>query len=68
MNRRELEILRHVAKGLSNRAIAQSLGISERTVQAHMVNAFGKLGVRTRTAAVMKCVSCGLIEADGAAE
>ncbi len=68
LNPRELDILRAVARGLGNRAIAAELSISERTVQAHLVNAFGKLGVRTRTAAVMRCVSSGLIEARGPGE
>jgi DNA-binding NarL/FixJ family response regulator len=61
---RELDVLRLVAKGMGNREIANSLGISERTVQAHLVNVFAKLGVKTRTAAVMQCVSAGIIEVE----
>ncbi len=68
LNPREVDILREVAKGMGNRAIAAKLGISERTVQAHLVNAFGKLGVRTRTAAVMRCVSSGLIASEEVAD
>jgi DNA-binding NarL/FixJ family response regulator len=64
LNPREVDILREVAKGMGNRATATKLGISERTVQAHLMNAFGKLGVRTRTSAVMRCVSSGLIAAE----
>ncbi len=65
---RELDVLRLVAKGMGNREIAHVLGISERTVQAHLVNVFAKLGVRTRTAAVMQCVSAGIIEVEGPAK
>ena len=65
INPRELDVLRLVAKGMGNREIAHVLGISERTVQAHLVNVFGKLGVKTRTAAVMQCVAAGIIEVEG---
>ncbi|MQY02896.1 response regulator [Actinomadura macrotermitis] len=49
---REIEILELVARGLSNRAIAKELFISEATVKTHLVHVFAKLGVETRTAAV----------------
>lgn len=62
---RELDVLRLVAKGMGNREIAHILSISERTVQAHLMNVFAKLGVRTRTAAVMQCVAAGIIEVEG---
>ncbi len=65
INPREIDVLRLVAKGMGNREIAHDLGISERTVQAHLVNVFGKLGVKTRTAAVMQCVAAGIIEVEG---
>ena len=65
INPRELDVLRLVARGMGNREIAHVLGISERTVQAHLVNVFGKLGVKTRTAAVMQCVAAGIIEVEG---
>ncbi|MFF5290617.1 LuxR family transcriptional regulator [Paractinoplanes globisporus] len=48
---RELDVLRLVAAGKSNRAIAVELVISERTVERHVSNIFGKLGVASRTAA-----------------
>ncbi|HKK07842.1 MAG TPA: response regulator transcription factor [Gemmatimonadota bacterium] len=48
---RELEVLRHVAAGKTNRAIGETLSISERTVERHVSNIFHKLHVSTRTAA-----------------
>ena len=48
---RELEVLRLVAAGKSNREIASALIISERTVARHLQNIFAKLGVSSRTAA-----------------
>lgn len=48
---RELEVLRLVAEGRTNRAIAGELVLSERTVERHVTNTFAKLGVSTRAAA-----------------
>jgi DNA-binding CsgD family transcriptional regulator len=48
---RELEVLRHVAAGKSNKTIARDLGLSERTVDRHVSNIFDKLGVSSRAAA-----------------
>jgi DNA-binding NarL/FixJ family response regulator len=48
---RELEVLRLVARGKSNREIATALVISEHTVARHVQNIFGKLGVPSRAAA-----------------
>jgi DNA-binding NarL/FixJ family response regulator len=48
---RELQVLRQVAKGKSNKAIAQELFISEKTVHRHVSNIFLKLGVSSRAAA-----------------
>jgi len=53
LNQRELEILRLIAKGMSNKEIAGELIISERTVQTHLVNIFRKWGVNSRTQAVL---------------
>ena len=51
LTERELEVLRLVAAGKSNREIAAALVISEHTVARHVQNIFGKLGVSSRTAA-----------------
>jgi DNA-binding NarL/FixJ family response regulator len=51
LSAREVEVLRLVASGKTNREVAHTLVISERTVARHMANIFAKLGVSTRTAA-----------------
>jgi DNA-binding CsgD family transcriptional regulator len=48
---RELEVLRHVAGGKTNKEIATELVLSERTIERHVSNIFAKLGVSTRAAA-----------------
>ena len=58
---RELQILTLTGKGFTNKAIAVQLGISDRTVQNHLANIFQKLDAESRTAAVMRAVSLGLI-------
>lgn len=60
---REMEVLALVAQGLTNRAIGHQLRISDRTVQGHLANVYGKLGVSSRTEAVMTAVKSGWIEA-----
>jgi DNA-binding NarL/FixJ family response regulator len=64
LRRRELEVLRLVAKGLGNKEIAAQLVISERTVQTHLVNIFRKLGVSSRTAAVFTALKEGWLTLD----
>ncbi len=58
---REMDILRLVGKGLTNKEIGRSLYISDRTVQAHLSNIFSKLNVSSRTEAVMYAVRKGWI-------
>ena len=59
---REIEVLDSLAQGLSNRAIAARLGISEHTVKFHLASIFGKLGVSTRTSAVRRGLRRGVID------
>ena len=61
LTEREMEVLLSVAKGLTNKAIAVQLGISDRTVQGHIAHIFGKMGVTNRTEAVIRAVSLGWI-------
>jgi DNA-binding NarL/FixJ family response regulator len=51
LSRRELQVLRLVATGKTNKAIAQALALSERTVDRHVSNIFDKLDVPSRAAA-----------------
>ncbi|MFQ5576869.1 MAG: response regulator [Anaerolineae bacterium] len=60
---REMDILRLVGKGLTNKEIGRTLYISDRTVQAHLSNIFSKLNVSSRTEAVMHAVRRGWIAA-----
>lgn len=53
LSERELETLKLVAKGMSNKAIAETLFISEKTVKNHLYNVYKKLGVRDRTQAAI---------------
>jgi DNA-binding NarL/FixJ family response regulator len=58
---RELEVLRLVSTGLTNRAIAARLSLSEKTVARHLSNIFGKLGLSTRSAATAYAYENGLV-------
>ena len=51
LTQRELEVLRHVATGQTNRQIAAELTLSEKTVDRHVSNIFAKLDVPSRAAA-----------------
>lgn len=61
---RELEVLVLAGKGFTNKAIGVQLGISDRTVQGHLAKTYSKLQASSRTEAVMKAVSLGLIPAE----
>jgi DNA-binding CsgD family transcriptional regulator len=58
---REIEVLRLLATGRTDREIARDLFISPRTAQGHVARVFDKLGVNTRTAAVAAAISSGLL-------
>lgn len=58
---RELDVLRLAAKGFTNKAIGVQLSISDRTVQGHLAHSFSKLQASSRTEAVMRGVSLGII-------
>lgn len=58
---RELDALRLMAEGLTNRAVAARMHISEATVKTHLVHAFDKLGVRDRAAAVRVAYQRGIL-------
>jgi DNA-binding NarL/FixJ family response regulator len=53
LSRREKEVLRLVAQGLANKQIGRALGISERTVKAHLGRVFRQIGVVDRTSAAL---------------
>ena len=59
---REVEVIRCVARGLSNAQVGRELHIGEATVKTHLLRAFEKLGVDDRTAAVTEAYRAGLIE------
>jgi len=58
---RELEVLRLVSTGLTNRGIAERLSLSEKTVARHLSNIFAKLGLSTRSAATAYAYEHGLL-------
>jgi DNA-binding NarL/FixJ family response regulator len=58
---REIEIVQYAARGLTNKQIGAALFISDRTVQGHLQNIYGKLGVSTRTEAVSTALKHGMI-------
>jgi DNA-binding NarL/FixJ family response regulator len=60
---REVEVLRCVAQGLSNKAVANELNISEDTVKGHMKNILSKLSANDRTHAVMIAMKRGFLDA-----
>ena len=61
---RERQVLQVVARGLSNSQIGAELYITEATVKTHLLRAYSKLGVDSRTAAVTEALRRGLLELD----
>lgn len=64
LSTRELEVLRWLAQGESNRGIARRLCISEATVKTHLIHIFAKLGQSQRTGAVTEALRRGLVRLD----
>ena len=62
---REIEVIREVARGHTNREIAESLRVSEHTVDFHLRNAYSKLGVATRADAIRIALRLGWLDNTG---
>ncbi|HEY8089143.1 MAG TPA: LuxR C-terminal-related transcriptional regulator, partial [Polyangiaceae bacterium] len=62
LSEREVEVLRLVARGLTDKEVASKLGISHRTVHHHNKHAYDKIGVSTRAAAALFLVENDLLE------
>jgi DNA-binding NarL/FixJ family response regulator len=65
LTEREIDVLRLLAKGLSNKEIATQLSITEKTVKTHVSNILSKLNVPSRTQAALYAVRVGLVTALG---
>ena len=61
LSRREIEVLRHVARGETSKEIAGALGIGERTVNWHIGRVFLKLGAGSRAEAVALALEMGIV-------
>lgn len=64
LTKREIEVLKCLAKGCSNRDIAETLYISEKTVKNHISNIFHKLDVNDRTQALIAALKSGVVTLD----
>jgi DNA-binding NarL/FixJ family response regulator len=62
LTEREMEVLEAVGRGWSNKEVSEALHISPHTVQVHLANVFGKLGVKTRTEAVLFAIRQGWVD------
>jgi DNA-binding NarL/FixJ family response regulator len=66
LTERELEVMRHIARGLSNAEIAETLILSEATIKTHVNRVLSKLGLRDRTQAAVLAYELGLVAPGGA--
>ena len=64
LSAREVEVLRLAARGMSNSEIAEALHISLRTAKGHLAEIFSKLGVGSRTEAIIHCLRAGILSLD----
>jgi DNA-binding CsgD family transcriptional regulator len=62
LTRRQIEVLRKLAQGMTNRDIADALVLSPRTVEMHVANVFNKLGCNNRAKAVARAAGLGLLD------
>jgi len=61
LSERETEIIRLIARGLSNKEIASQLSVSEKTIKNHISRIFAKLGITARTQAAIHAMKAGLV-------
>ncbi len=61
LTEREMDVLRHIARGCSNKEIALNLSIAEKTVKAHVGSILSKLGATSRTQAALVAIQNGLV-------
>ncbi len=66
LTEREAEILELISQGMSNQNIADTLVLSRGTIKAHTHNIYGKLGVKSRTQAILRSQELGLVKTDTA--
>ena len=64
LSARELEVIRHLGRGLSNYDLGRVLGVSEHTIKSHLKAIFGKLGVADRAEAVARAYELGLVSVE----
>jgi DNA-binding NarL/FixJ family response regulator len=65
LTERETDVLRLLAKGMSNKEIALALTLGETTIKSHVSSILGKLGVNSRTQAALYATKIGLVEKPG---
>lgn len=66
LSAREMEVLRHIARGLANKEIAEAMGISNETVKTHVARLMDKLGVQDRSRALMVAMERGILRIEQA--